>query len=161
MEKTLTADEQFETKMAILADVLVKKKAALLAVLAISENQENLYATPAGSERHEALMQMGKEKQVHIDSVLACDDFFQKVFDSISDVFEDKGRNYAEQVRGLQEAITELLELDIKIRATEEKVKLAVQSAWEQKPPETTEAPKAVQHQLLQAYKDNNRNRNR
>jgi len=156
----MSADEQFETKLAILADILTKKRGALLSVLAISENQESLYASEPSPERRDFLMQMGQEKQVHIDDVLACDDVFQGIFDSIAGIFEEKGKVYAEQVKALQASIAEVLELDIKIRAQEEKTKIAAQAAWGQRPNQS-EAPPAARANLLEQYKNNNRNRPR
>ncbi|MDR2167384.1 MAG: hypothetical protein LBE35_05995 [Clostridiales bacterium] len=155
-------NEQFETKLNILADILAQKREALLAILAISENQENLYNSPATNERRGFLLEMGKQKQVHIDEVLTCDEVFQGIFGSISGIFEQMGKTYPGQVKALQRAIGEVLELDIKIRAQEEKTKSVARVAWgtlgkaEAAAKEPTAAGK---NYLLEQYRNNNRNR--
>jgi hypothetical protein len=158
------ADEQFETKLNILGEILSKKREALLAVLAISENQESLYASPAGPERREFLMEMGKEKQRHIDDVLTCDEVFQGVFESIGEIFVEKGPDYADRVKSLQATISEVLELDIKIRAQEEKTKMAATAAWSnlgKLDPITNQPTEAGKTYILEQYRENNRNRPR
>lgn len=150
--------DEFEVKLNILADILVKKKTALSEILSISQNQESVYDQPATPERRDFLMQMGQEKQVRIDTVITCDDAFQSIFDSIKNIFEKKGKEYPEKVRALQASIAETLEIDVKIRAQEEKTKLATQAAWGQKP-ESMETPEATKNQILSAYKNNNRSR--
>ena len=120
----LNQDETFETKLALLQEILNKKHEALSNILNISENQEMLYLSPPSDERREFLMEMGKEKQKQIDEVLACDEVFQSIFDSIADGFEEKGNNYKEKVQELQLSINKVLELDVKIRAQEEKGKV-------------------------------------
>jgi len=156
--EVLTQEQQFETKLSILADILSKKRDALLAVLAISENQESLYASPPSPERRDFLVAMGKQKQEHIDTVLTADEVFQGIFESVSYIFQDKGTQYAKQVRYLQAAIKDVLEIDVKIRAQEEKTKVAAQTAWGQ-PTKTDPINPANTNYILEQYKNNNRTR--
>ena len=119
----MTEHETFETKLAILQEVLDKKQEALTDILNISENQEMLYLSPPSEERREFLIEMGKEKQRQVDEVLACDEVFQRIFDSIADDFAEKSGDCKEKVARLQISINAVLELDVKIRAQEEKGK--------------------------------------
>ncbi|MCL2168936.1 MAG: hypothetical protein FWB74_02795 [Defluviitaleaceae bacterium] len=156
--------KNFQTKLAILADILGKKKAALLDVLAISENQESLYASPATPKRRDFLMEMGKEKQNHIDTVLQCDEVFQGIFQGISETFTARGKEFGPEVKLLQDGIHEVLQLDIKIRAQEEKVKAAAAAAWAgigRVDAETGEPIVANKNYILEQYKNNNRTRPR
>ncbi|MCL2753556.1 MAG: hypothetical protein FWE44_05360 [Defluviitaleaceae bacterium] len=153
-------ENNFETKLAILEDILSKKRQALLTILNICENQETLYSTPATNERREFLLEMGKQKQMKIDEVLTCDQMFQQIFDSIGDVFESKGQDFPDSVIALQDGIKELLEIDVKIRAQEEKTKTAATSSWGKLDTVATkEANPATTNEMLNKYRNNNRNR--
>ena len=124
MSRNITVEEKFGTKLTLLQDILDKKQAALVAVLNISENMETLHLSPPSDERQKFLIEMGKEKQKQIDYVLACDEAFQSIFDGIADEFEEKSAEHAEKIGQLQFSINEVLELDTKIRAQEEKNEL-------------------------------------
>ena len=152
----------FEVKLTILADILEKKRSALLSILAICENQESLYDTPATNERRDFLIEMGKEKQARIDLVLECDQMFQQIFDGFGDAFEEKGQNFPEKVRTLQDAIKDLLEIDVKIRAQEEKTKAAATAAWGKiGSMAAKEASPAAANDMINKYRDNTRSRRR
>jgi len=173
MENFLSEQEKFEAKLGILGDILVKKKDALLLILGICENQELLYNSPNTPERRDFLIGLGKEKQGQIDVVLACDDMFQGIFEGISDFFNAKGKEYAPRVKALQADINEVLELDVKIRAQEEKTKAAAQTAWgalaalspltSSGPlsPANKEISPAKTNYILESYRNNNRNKPR
>jgi len=154
--------DEFETKLALLQEVLDKKQVALTMVLNISENQETLYLSPASDERREFLLEMGKEKQKQIDDVLACDEVFQRIFDSIANEFEEKKTSYVEQVRQMQHGINAVLELDVKIRAQEEKSKvLAAESFGQtQRIAGQTNINPANTNYILERYKEASKNRN-
>lgn len=156
----MNTNDEFEIKLNILADILEKKKTALGEVLAISQNQESVYDAPASAERRDFLVQMGQEKQKRIDDVIKCDDAFQSIFDGIKNIFEQKGKEYPEKVRALQISISETLEMDVKIRAQEEKTRLATQAAWGQRA-ESSDTNEVAKNRILAQYKDNNRNRPR
>jgi len=106
------------TKLSILLDVLNKKKFALACILGICENLEEIFLSELG-QGSEFLPEMGQEKQNLIEQVLEMDDVFQNVFDGIVADFQANHANHKEKVTALQEAINEVLELDIKIRAKE------------------------------------------
>ncbi|MCL2375763.1 MAG: hypothetical protein FWC76_00065 [Defluviitaleaceae bacterium] len=122
MNYSLNEKERFETKLTLLQDILDKKHGALVAVLNISENQETLYLSTSSDERNAFLLEMSKEKQKQIDDVLACDEVFQSIFDSIADEFEEESAKHEEKIRHLQFSINEVLDLDMKIRAQEERI---------------------------------------
>ena len=148
----------FETKLALLQEILNKKQAALTIVLNISENQETLYLSPPSEERREFLMEMGKEKQSQIDEVMACDEIFQSIFDSIADEFAIKSGDYKEKVGRLQASINEVLELDVKIRAQEEKGKIAASASFGQKSSQTDINPANVNY-ILDKYREASKSR--
>ena len=158
MDYTLSHDRQFETKLALLQEILNKKRDALSAILNISENQENLYNQPPGAERREFLMGMGKLKQEQIDEVIACDEVFQKIFDGFSAEFEEKSANYKEQVQKMQDSIKEVLELDVKIRAQEEKSRAKVRESYGL-PTKENVVIASNKNYILERYKANSRNK--
>ncbi|MCL2854368.1 MAG: hypothetical protein FWE21_01960 [Defluviitaleaceae bacterium] len=157
----LDDNKQFETKLAILADILAKKQQALETILSICENQESLYSSPSAEHRREFLVEMGKQKQTHIDMVLHCDDTFQAIFEPLEATFQEKGQHYPNQVRHLQETIQTVLEIDVKIRAQEERTKIAAKAIWgkEGRGIGTRESNPAQQSYILQQYQQNNRNK--
>jgi len=158
MDNTLSHDKQFETKLALLQEILNKKKDALSAILNISENQENLYNQPPGEERREFLMGMGRLKQAQIDEVIACDEVFQRIFDGLSAEFEEKSAEYKEQIQKMQDSIKEVLELDVKIRAQEEKSRAKVKESYGL-PAKENVIITANKNYILEQYKANSKNK--
>jgi len=156
----LDEQREFETKLAILGDILAKKQEALETILNICENQESLYASSSIHERRDFLLEMGKEKQIYIDQVLHCDDAFQAIFEPLSATFPDKGQNYPDQVKGLQEAIQRVLEIDVKIRVQEERTKISAKAVWAKEGRGASAEPtQADRNYILSQYQENNRNR--
>jgi len=150
--------DEFEIKLSLLLEILDKKQAALNDVLNISENQETLYLSPPSEERREFLVEMGREKQKQIDEVLACDEVFQRLFDSIADEFMEKRDQHKEKVRLLQTRINDVLELDVKIRAQEEKGKTLVNASFGQKPAGQQDINPANTNYIISKYKEASRN---
>ena len=153
---------EFETKMAVLADILEQKKESLQAILIISENQENLYLSGVDvSQRRDFVLEMGKEKQKCIDQTITCDEMFQSIFDSISGIFNSHAQHHPKAVKRLQDGIDEVLKLDVKIRAQEEKTKVVAKEIWDKM--STTSVAKKTntisKDYILNKYKDNNRTR--
>ncbi|MCL2235459.1 MAG: hypothetical protein FWB98_03335 [Defluviitaleaceae bacterium] len=155
----LNNQQEFETKLAILADILEKKRSALENLLNICENQESLYSSTTAHDRREFVLEMGKEKQAHIDQVLHCDEAFQAIFEPLSPTFPEQGKHYPEQVKALQDSINTILELDVKIRAQEERTKIAAQAVWNKEGRSTTEPTLAHRNYILSQYQENNRNK--
>jgi len=159
MSYNLNQNETFETKLALLLEILSKKHAALTDVLNISENQETLYLSPPSETRRDFLIEMGKQKQKQIDEVLACDEVFQRIFDSITDEFAEKKDNYKEQVQRLQVGINLILELDVKIRAQEEKGKALAVASFNQPATSQTDINPANTNYIINRYKEASKNR--
>jgi len=120
----------FETNINLLQEILDKKLSTLTAVLTICENQEQLYLSPPSETRREFLLEMGKQKQIMIDEIVACDAVFQRIFDGIIDNFEENAKNFAEKARHLQNCIKEAIELDVKIRAQEQKSRMMAKESF-------------------------------
>jgi len=148
----------FETKLSLLQEVLDKKQTALTIILNISENQETLYLSPPSEERREFLMEMGKEKQRQVDEVIACDEVFQSVFDSIAEEFADKSGDYKDRVQQMQTSIDEVLRLDVEIRAQEEKGKVAASANFGQQASQTEINP-ANTNYILDKYREASKNK--
>jgi len=122
MSYSLSENEKLATKLTLLQDILDKKQKALVVVLNISENLETIHLSPLLDGRDEFLTEMTKEKQKQIDDVLACDEVFQSIFDTIADEFEEQSANHIEKIQQLQFSINQVLDLDTKIRAQEDKI---------------------------------------
>ncbi|MCL2565670.1 MAG: hypothetical protein FWE24_07665 [Defluviitaleaceae bacterium] len=112
---------EFEIKMDILISSLGEKNEILNLILNITENQEQLIDMDKSEEMWDMFVEMNEAKQEHIDRVVELDNIFQGVFEGISDNFEDKAREIPEKTANLQALINASLELDVKIRATEQR----------------------------------------
>jgi len=113
---------EFETKLRILQDILQKKKFALECILGICENIEVILTGDAEMGR-DFLQGMAEEKQALINQVLEADLVFQRIFDGISTRFNLQAPNYAEHINALQADIRQVLELDVAIRAKEDRTR--------------------------------------
>jgi adenylate kinase family enzyme len=119
-------DTTFAMKLNILTDILIKKKQAMTQIANICENQSLLLVQPPSDERFEMLKEISVEKQKLIEAVIECDDVFQTIFGEISGNFEEKAKLHKSQVTVLQDKIKQVMELDVKIRAYEERNKNVV-----------------------------------
>ena len=113
----------FEIKMDMLISSLQEKNNILNTILNITENQAQLIDIDKDEEMWAIFVQMNDGKQEHIDRVIELDNIFQNIFETISDKFEDNAREIPKKTTDLQALINESLELDIKIRAAEQKNK--------------------------------------
>jgi len=156
MDVNLNKKKQFEIKLGLLQEITDKKHAALSAILSISENQEQLYLSPPSDERREFLLEMGKLKQIEIDNVLACDTVFQQIFEEIAADFEEKCKLYAEKTRKLQDSVQEVLELDVKIRAQEQKTQRQAKESFGMTAKENT-INTANTSYILEQYRNNSK----
>ena len=156
MNSNVNGEKNFELKLGLLQEITDKKHAALSAILSISENQEQLYLSPPSDERREFLLEMGKLKQVEIDNVLACDTVFQQLFEEIAADFEEKCKLHAEKARRLQDSVREVLELDVKIRAQEQKTQTQAKESFGVTAKENTINPANTSY-ILEQYKNNSK----
>ena len=115
--------DSFATEIRVLRDLLDKKQGALSQILAICENQETLYMHPPSPERTEFSKEIAVEKQRLIEIVLECDDVFQSIFTRLKPIFEAEAEKQPALISALQARIREVMEMDVKIRAQEERNK--------------------------------------
>jgi len=114
---------EFAVKMDMLISSLREKNEALTMILNITENQGQLLKMDKNkdSEMLELFGTMNEAKQEHIERTLELDRLFQGVFEGISENFEEQARGTIEKTATLQSLTNEALELDVKIRASEQK----------------------------------------
>jgi len=141
----------FSVKMDMLISSLKDKNEALTLILNITENQYQLLATDKDANMWELFTNMNEVKQGHIDRVVELDRLFQGVFDTICENFEDKAKETIEKTAALQSLINEALELDVKIRAGEQKNRAEL-SRQKRAPKPVVEASKSA---LLKKYEKN------
>ena len=125
-----------ETKLSILSQCLEKKEGALSQILAITENQSTLLAVENADESiHAIFREMNREKQVLIDTVIACDKVFEKMFSELGEDFAGRAQPYKASVAALQALIRRVMDIDVKIRLQENANKsLSQHTALPQKP---------------------------
>ena len=122
----MLSEQQFGLKLNVLTDILIKKKQALMQIANICENQGLLFTQPPSEERTDFMKAISVEKQNLIEVVIECDDVFQTIFNEIHINFEERAKKFHRQTAVLQGKIKDVMELDIKIRAYEEKNKALV-----------------------------------
>jgi hypothetical protein len=151
-----------ETKLNILIDGLHKKERALLEIVSITENQGTVLESELpGDQAHEFVAQMNREKQTHIQSVIQCDQLFEKILKEIGPALDKEADAYKPQVVVLQESIKKVMDLDVKIRVLEEKNnQLVLTRKGTGAPPVIQKKPQIQKdtNRLIDAYKKNARN---
>ena len=110
-----------KTHLKILQDGLKKKSSALTEILSITENQKTVIESelPLDGVR-EMIFGMNEEKQAAIKIVKECDDMFEKMLKEIGPELEAQQDLHKPQVKILQEHIRAVMDLDVKIRVTED-----------------------------------------
>jgi hypothetical protein len=110
-----------KTHLKVLQDGLKKKSSALTEILSITENQKTVIESelPLDGVR-EMIFGMNEEKQAAIKIVKDCDDMFEKMLKEIGPELEAQQDLYKPQVEILQKRIRTVMDLDVKIRVTEE-----------------------------------------
>jgi len=110
-----------KTYLTIIQDGLTKKTGALTEILSISENQKTVIESelPLDGVR-EMIFGMNEEKQAAIQIVKDCDDMFEKMLKEIGPELEAQQDMFKPQVKILQNSIRTVMDLDVKIRVTEE-----------------------------------------
>jgi len=147
--------DEFEIKLKILINIVEEKKNLLTSIYDITENQETFLKSGSSSEEFEMFfLEMVEEKQKYIDKVLDSDKVFQRIFLEISDGFEEKASLYKELVTHLQYQIKIVTELDIKIKAVEQKSKGILEK---RRIPSKTVVSKMSKDNLFTKYKENNK----
>lgn len=146
--------DEFETKLNILYDALIKKEDALSQILAITENQAALLAEDHnGAEAAAFFKEMNVEKQRLIDTVLDGDGVFERIFGSLGGEFDERAAYFKPLVKRLQDKIKDVVDLDVKIRLQEDRNNAQITSAVKQKP--RIDVPKASKGYMLSQYRKN------
>ena len=146
--------DNFQIQLRILVEMLGKKKSALMQILAITENQENILLSPHAATEEGAMFFTGlnDEKQRLIGLVLESDKLFQNLFDEIKDEFEIRAKDFTEDTQVLKDNIKEIVDLDLKIRIREEKNRMLIEKT---KPKEKKPADAISKAYLLKQYEKN------
>ncbi|MCL1884197.1 MAG: hypothetical protein FWF81_10680 [Defluviitaleaceae bacterium] len=152
----------------IMLDGLKKKANALTEILSICENQRTVIESelPLDGVR-EMVFGMNDEKQAAIHIVKSCDDMFEKMLKDIGHELEAQQDMYKAEVKVLQENIRNVMDLDVKIRVTEEENNKLLDARREAELPKTQAAqtglkPKVTMPtdstKVLNAYKQGKTN---
>lgn len=109
------------TSLNIMLTGLKKKEQALLEILAISENQKTVIESELPlDESRELVFQMNSGKQAAIQIVKDCDNMFEAMLKEMGQELEREQDNYKPQVKVMQEHIKRIMDIDVKIRVTEQ-----------------------------------------
>ena len=113
-----------DTYLQMLKESLDKKIEILNQILQYEERQQEMVKQE--NFDYEAFDKSVNEKVVLVDQIDALDDGFEKVYDRIrSELFLHKEK-YAEQIRILQNQISEITDKNVAIQAMESRIKMAV-----------------------------------
>ena len=100
---------------------LKRKEKALAEILAITENQQTVIKSSLPlDETRKMVFEMNQGKQDAISVVKECDNMFEAMLKRIGKELEKTQGLYAEQVGLMQAHIRRIMDMDVKIRATED-----------------------------------------
>lgn len=109
-----------EIKLGILMDCIKKKEQALVEILSITENQGTvLQSDLTGDEIRAFMVQMNREKQIYIQTVLQSDTMFENMLKEIGPKLDANPRLYKQRIAELQSMIRRVMDMDVKIRVQE------------------------------------------
>jgi len=109
------------TQLNIMLDGLKKKEQALADILNISENQKTVIQSELPFEESRTIVfEMNEGKQAAIKIVKDCDNMFEAMLKDIGAELDARQDMYKPQVKVLQEHIRRIMDLDVKIRVTED-----------------------------------------
>jgi hypothetical protein len=113
--------DPLETKLSVLSDGMGKKERALAEIVNITENQGTVLASGLSvDEIRNFIVAMNREKQIHIQTIHACDDMFEDILKEIGPELDAHPHMYGLQVQDLQQRIRRVMDLDVKIRVQED-----------------------------------------
>lgn len=109
------------THLNIMLDGLKRKEKALSEILNITENQQTVIRSelPLDGVR-ELFLEMNEGKQEAIQVVKDCDNMFEAMLKEMGQDLEARQDMFQPQVKEMQEHIRRVMDLDVKIRVTEE-----------------------------------------
>ena len=156
------------TELGIMLDGLKRKEKALEEILAITENQQTVIKSAVPfDEARRLVFEMNQSKQEAITTVKDCDNMFESMLKRIGKELEETQKQYADQVKVMQVHIRRIMDLDVKIRATEDENNKLLDARREeeaQAPPSQSGKlrPKVTMPtnsaQVIEAYKQGHRN---
>ena len=113
--------DRMVTHLNIMLDGLKKKEQALAEILSITENQQTVIKSelPLDAIR-ELVFEMNEGKQAAIKIVKDCDNMFEAMLKDMGQDLEARQDMYTPQVKTLQLHIRRVMDLDVKIRVTED-----------------------------------------
>ena len=118
-----------ENQLTILSESLDKKMEVLYAIREYNDRQEKLFTAPEVNMN--AFDDAVAEKGRLIDELTKLDEGFETLYQNIADQIKDKRQLYAEQIRLLQQKITEVMELSVSIQAQEARNKQLIEQYFE------------------------------
>ena len=112
---------QMSIELGIMLDGLKRKEKALGEILAITENQQTVIKSSAPfDEVRKLVFEMNQGKQEAISIVKECDNMFESMLKRIGKELEETQSLYADRVKIMQAHIRRIMDVDVKIRTTEE-----------------------------------------
>jgi len=113
--------DNMEVKLNILLDGLKKKEQALIEIVNITENERTVIGSELPLEDMRAFIaEMSQSKQAFIQQVKGCDLLFEAVLKEIGPTLDERQDMYTTQVLELQKYIRRVMDLDVKVRVSEE-----------------------------------------
>lgn len=103
----------------MMKDILTRKRNSLKSILEFSEEQSGLLIPQEFDD--EAFTELMNKKEAEINKVNELDDGFSAVFNKIKDDIKSKSDEHAPAIKELQDLITEVTELGVRITALEKK----------------------------------------
>lgn len=116
-EKCMDNNQNLSGYIRMMKDILVRKRNALKNILDYSIQQNEFFNTPEFDD--EGFSEFMDKKDVEIKKINDLDDGFTAVYNKIKEDIHDKGEEHAEAIKELQELITEVTELGVRITAQE------------------------------------------
>jgi len=141
-------------KINLLRDILDRKFEYLRQIYNITENQEMFEKTLNGDDKKILLGEAVKEKQKIIESVIAADNLFLKLFSEFRGQLNENQQFFHDEILQLQQKIRKIADMDFKIRAKELYAKQGV-SVQKNVFSEKIKVPKTSKNYILEKYRDN------
>ena len=114
--------DNVEAELDILIDGMLKKERALNEILSITENQNTVIESELTKDEIAAfIVNMNREKQIHIQTVIGCDNLFERILKESGPALDASPDLYKPQIAKLQSLIKTVMDLDVSIRVKEEK----------------------------------------
>jgi len=157
--------DSIEVELKVLTECLKKKEKALRQIASITENQGFVLTSELKHEEvYSFFMQMNAEKQDFIDRVLQCDQVFENMLQKIGPVLDANPSKYGGQVRTLQDLIRIVVDLDVRIRLSEDNNSQVLHEALAKVQPQpASDKPESIgggeygSNKMLEAYRSQSR----